>query len=167
MASKKELDDLLGSGSPPQKPVIRRGQGLKLSTDGQTEEIPATEEKQPASSRTQPASENNTIDLTLQPPIEETITSLSPQPSPETSTATKPASTESQKRTKAKSQNRTSAKSQKSSANLPVRLKRVNRGYKLREDLIKACKRIALEEDRKLYEVMEEALATYVAKKGY
>ncbi len=40
---------------------------------------------------------------------------------------------------------------------------RVNRGYKLREDLIKACKRIALEEDRHLYEVMEEALAAYLA----
>ena len=43
---------------------------------------------------------------------------------------------------------------------------RVNRGYKLREDLIKACKRIALEEDRHLYEVMEEALAAYLAGRG-
>lgn len=42
---------------------------------------------------------------------------------------------------------------------------RVNRGYKLREDLIKACKRIALEEDRNLYEVMEEALEDYLARK--
>lgn len=42
-------------------------------------------------------------------------------------------------------------------------IKRVNRGYKLREDLIKQCKRVALEEDRMLYEVMEEALERYLA----
>lgn len=42
-------------------------------------------------------------------------------------------------------------------------VKRVNRGYKLREDLIKQCKRIALEEDRTLYDVMEEALERYLA----
>jgi hypothetical protein len=41
--------------------------------------------------------------------------------------------------------------------------KRVNRGYKLREDLIKKCKRIALDEDRNLYEIMEEALELYLA----
>jgi len=41
---------------------------------------------------------------------------------------------------------------------------RVNRGYKLREDLIKACKRIALEEDRHLYVVMEEALEAYLGR---
>jgi hypothetical protein len=42
---------------------------------------------------------------------------------------------------------------------------RVNRGYKLREDLIKQCKRLALDEDRMLYEVMEEALEEYLARK--
>jgi hypothetical protein len=40
--------------------------------------------------------------------------------------------------------------------------KRVNRGYKLREDLIKACKLRALEQDKMLYEVMEEALTAYL-----
>jgi hypothetical protein len=39
---------------------------------------------------------------------------------------------------------------------------RVNRGYKLREDLIKDCKRLALEQSRKLYEVMEDALSEYL-----
>ena len=43
--------------------------------------------------------------------------------------------------------------------------KRVNRGYKLREDLIKSLKRVALEEDRLLYEVMEEALVEYLDRK--
>lgn len=42
---------------------------------------------------------------------------------------------------------------------------RIARGYKFREDLIKQCKQIALDEDRKLYEVMEEALEEYIARK--
>ena len=42
--------------------------------------------------------------------------------------------------------------------------KRVNRGYALREDLILDCKRIALDQGRKLYEVMEEALAEYAER---
>jgi hypothetical protein len=41
---------------------------------------------------------------------------------------------------------------------------RVNRGYKLREDLIKACKQIALDTNRNLYEVMEEALSEYIER---
>lgn len=61
----------------------------------------------------------------------------------------------------AQSQNNTIAKKRNNTEpeNEP---KRVSRGYKLREDLIKACKRIALEDDRLLYEVMEEALETYI-----
>lgn len=43
--------------------------------------------------------------------------------------------------------------------------KRVNRGYKLREDLIKQCKRVALEEDRTLYDVMEEAIESYLERR--
>jgi hypothetical protein len=41
-------------------------------------------------------------------------------------------------------------------------IKRVNRGYTLREDYVKALKRIALDDGRKLYEVMDEALAAYI-----
>ncbi len=41
-------------------------------------------------------------------------------------------------------------------------IKRVNRGYKLREDLIKDCKRLALDTNRMLYEVMEAALTDYL-----
>lgn len=54
---------------------------------------------------------------------------------------------------------------QRESYSAGTAVKRVNRGYKLREDLIKACKHIALDEDRTLYEVMEEALAEYIARK--
>lgn len=134
MATKKELDGLLGGDDNPKKPAIRRGQGLRLSTESQPETLP------------QETDQDNK------------------QPSEDTIATQSPSSEQSQNRTKAKSHFRTSAKVP-SRADLPVRHKRVNRGYKLREDLIKACKRIALEEDRKLYEVMEEALAQYVAQK--
>ena len=39
---------------------------------------------------------------------------------------------------------------------------RVNRDYALREEYIKQLKRIAIEEDRKLYEIMDDALAQYL-----
>ncbi len=61
----------------------------------------------------------------------------------------------------APSHNRTNAPSRRAGDAV-----RVNRGYKLREDLIKACKRLALETDRPLYEVMEEALSDYLQRHG-
>jgi hypothetical protein len=45
--------------------------------------------------------------------------------------------------------------------NAPVR---VNRGYRLREDLIKRCKQIALDTGHPLYEIMENALEEYLQK---
>ena len=63
-------------------------------------------------------------------------------------------STETPTVTDAKTHHRTIAPAQQ--------YKRVNRGYKLREDLIKACKLRALEQDKMLYEVMEEALTAYL-----
>ena len=39
---------------------------------------------------------------------------------------------------------------------------RVNRSYALREEYIKQLKRIAIEEGRKLYELMDDALAQYL-----
>jgi predicted GIY-YIG superfamily endonuclease len=41
---------------------------------------------------------------------------------------------------------------------------RVNRGYALREDLIIACKRLAIEQHRNLYEIMEEAFSEYLER---
>ncbi len=46
----------------------------------------------------------------------------------------------------------------------PGEAKRVSRGYKLREDLIKALKRLAVDTDKKLYEVMEEAIEEYLER---
>ncbi len=87
---KDKLSQLLGND--PSKPAIRRGQGVRLSTDPEQPTIPVAHERR----------------VTV----------------PE--------------------------------------IKRFNRGYTLREDYIKALKRIALEDGRKLYEVMDEALAAYI-----
>jgi hypothetical protein len=43
-------------------------------------------------------------------------------------------------------------------------VKRINRGYMLREDLIKALKKLAVDTDKKLYEVMEEAIEEYLER---
>ncbi len=83
------------------------------------------------------------------------------------STDTTPPAAETQERTIAASQNSEIAQSQKRTiAETRNEPKRVNRGYMLREDLIKGFKRLAVEEDRKLYEVMEEALEEYLARRA-
>lgn len=43
-------------------------------------------------------------------------------------------------------------------------IKRVNRGYKLREDLITSLRHCALNEKRKFYEVMESAIEEYLER---
>ncbi len=48
--------------------------------------------------------------------------------------------------------------------NAPAKPRRIKRGYELREDLVKAFKMIAAQEDRKIYEVMEEALEQYIER---
>ena len=45
-------------------------------------------------------------------------------------------------------------------------VKRRKLGYEIREDLIRQCKQVALDEDRKIYEVIEEALVAYLAKRA-
>jgi hypothetical protein len=39
----------------------------------------------------------------------------------------------------------------------------INRGYALREDLVRACKVAAIEDGKKLYQIMEAALEQYLA----
>ena len=43
---------------------------------------------------------------------------------------------------------------------------RSNRGISVRDDLIYECKRLALDNKRKLYEVLEEALTEYLQRRG-
>ncbi|HSH77211.1 MAG TPA: hypothetical protein VLA19_01615 [Herpetosiphonaceae bacterium] len=111
MAAKRSLDDMLSAGTS--KPVIRRGQGIRLSTDAAQEEAAAAE-------------------------------------------ATAAAELES-----AQAHKRTNAPDRDEAA----RVTRVSQGQRLRVDLVKELKRIAVEEDRKLYEVMEEALEQYIERR--
>ncbi|MBA2681533.1 MAG: hypothetical protein H0U76_24430 [Ktedonobacteraceae bacterium] len=46
----------------------------------------------------------------------------------------------------------------------PPKPKRSKRGYELRDDLVRECKQIALDENRKLYQVMEQAIEEYLAR---
>lgn len=39
---------------------------------------------------------------------------------------------------------------------------RIKPGYSLRKDLLRECKRIAFEEDRNIYEIIEEGLAMVI-----
>src|SRR5687767_1435628 len=57
-----------------------------------------------------------------------------------------------------KSHNRTFAQSHQNT------IVRINRGYKLREDIIKDMKKLATDSNKKLYEVMEEAMLAYLKK---
>jgi hypothetical protein len=61
-------------------------------------------------------------------------------------------------KTDEKSHNRTFAQSHQNT------IVRINRGYKLREDIIKDLKNLAVNSNKKLYEVMEEAMLDYLKK---
>ena len=104
MASKDKLANLLSEVPKPSGP-IKRGQGVRLSTEATPQEPPQRPESATSHSRTNAPSHRSEV-------------------------------------------------------------VRVNRGYKLREDLIKACKRLALDTDRNLYEVMEEALREHLHRHG-
>ena len=43
---------------------------------------------------------------------------------------------------------------------------RVKLGYKVREDLLKQIKRVAFDDDRFVYEIMEDAFAAYLADRA-
>jgi len=98
MAMKRDLDALLGAESA--RPAIRRGQGMRLST-----------ELHPAAAPPPPAAHPDTP----------------PEPARE-------------------------------------KVKRVNREYKLRKDLVTACKQIAQEQGRDIDEIIEDALVAYLAR---
>jgi hypothetical protein len=66
----------------------------------------------------------------------------------------------------AKSHHRTNASSQPDAVSPEQSVRRVNRGYKLREDLIRRYKQLALDRDQHLYEVMETALEEYLDRQA-
>jgi hypothetical protein len=63
----------------------------------------------------------------------------------------------------AQSQNRKIAQSQNRTDQAEPAVVRINRGYALREDLVRACKVAAIEDGKKLYQIMEAALEQYLA----
>ena len=106
---KKDLAAMLGGNAP--KPEIRRGQGVRLSTEDAP--VAAPQERAIAASQSSKIAET-------------------------------------QKRTNAETQEKP---------------KRVNRGYMLREDLIRDMRVLAVQEGRNLYEVMEEAFEAYLERR--
>ena len=105
MTNKKKLGALLPDEPP--RPVIRRGQGVRLSTDA-----PAQQEE-----------------------IE------------------KPINVEAEKSTEVEIEKRR-------------KVERTKPGYEIRTDLLRAVKRLAVDENRFNYEIIEEALEEYLTKKG-
>jgi len=139
MPAKKDLAGLLGGGGDTPLPEIRRGQGMRLSTE---QDHPQGQDDR-TNAETQDRTNAETQDRT----------------NAETQDRT---NAETQDRTNAETQDRTNAQSRKGAPEARVR---INRGYALREDLVKDLKRVALDEDRKLYEVMDEALEQYLARR--
>jgi len=82
------------------------------------------------------------------------------------STEAAPPAAETQERTNAASQQDENAETQKRTiAETQAKPKRVNRGYMLREDLIRDMRVLAVQEGRNLYEVMEEAFEAYLERR--
>lgn len=124
------------------KPTLRRGQGVRLSTEA-AEPAPPTPEAPPQERET--ANPHNRTSLELQEVPVSAPTTAPPLSVPPPAAATAPV---------------TAPK-----APTATEHKRINRGYKLREDLVKACKRLAIDEDQALYEVMEAAILAYLKEK--
>src|SRR6266571_1412909 len=52
------------------------------------------------------------------------------------------------------------------STSAPAKDPRPSKGYKIRTDIADACKLLAVQQKRKMYEVMEEGLLMYLRQKG-
>ncbi len=159
MADKDKLAHML-SGDPPR--AIRRGRGVRLSIeDAQAAE---THEREPA-----PPQESASA-------FPQERISASPQESRSAETHKyKPASP--RESVSAPWQERTSALPHERDSAPPHERgigekrdgdpapKRVNRGYMLREDVVRDLRVLAALEGRKLYDVMEEALTAYLVQR--
>jgi len=167
MADKDELRRLL-SGDPPR--AIRRGRGVRLSI----EDAPAAETQERTSASPQESASASPQERMSASPHERT--SASPQESRSAETHKyRPASPREsvsapkQERTSASPHERTSALTHErgivEKRDGDPAPKRVNRGYMLREDVVRDLRVLAVLEERKLYEVMEEALTWYLAQR--
>lgn len=122
-------------GGEQKKPPIRRGRGMQLSTEPQADA--ETQE------RINAATQESEIAKSQSSEIVETHNSDD-----------------------AKVQEGENAVSQDSEkAKDKPKWKRVNRGYTIRDDLIKTLKRLALDDERNMYELMEDALQEYIERR--
>ena len=159
MADKDKL--AAGLAADQARPQIRRGGGVTLSTqqaepDAETQQRSNTESQERSNARTQQRKNAASQERSIAASQDNTNAVTQNSGNAESQNHTNAATQDSEN---AQSHNRASAKSQN-------KTKRVNRGYQLREDLIKDMRRVALNEDRKLYEVMEEAISDYLERKG-
>ena len=159
MADKDELRRLL-SGDPPR--AIRRGRGVRLSI----EDAPAAETQERTSASPQESASASPQERMSASPQERT--SASPQESRSAETHKyRPASP--RESVSAPKQERTSALTHErgivEKRDGDPAPKRVNRGYMLREDVVRDLRVLAVLDGRKLYDVMEEALMAYLAQR--
>ena len=149
MADKKKLDDLLTHDFA--RPPIRRGQGMTLSTQVPDEPVAVPSA---AEATAEPAGAGEPIDA----PTYQRTNAQTPK---RIDRPGRDRSSRGNKRTNAQTHKRTNA--QASAADEPV--ERVSQGQRLRVDLIRALKQIALDDDRKLYQVMEDAIEEYIDRR--
>jgi hypothetical protein len=122
MPVKKDLTALLSEDTT--KPALRRGRGLRLSTEAAQNDAPkkAPRARSTARPKAAPPAEANAAAVTPVRAYED----VTPAPKPTRSAYE----------------------------------------LRLRRDLVKACKRIAKEQNRKLNRVIEEALDAYLRRRG-
>ena len=128
MPVKKDLTALLSEDTT--KPALRRGRGLRLSTEAAQNDAPkkAPRARSTARPKAAPPAETNAAAVAPVEAHEDLTPALPPTPAP--------------------------------------KLTRSTYELRLRRDLVKACKRIAKEQNRKLNRVIEEALDAYLLRRG-
>jgi hypothetical protein len=128
MPVKKDLTALLSEDTT--KPALRRGRGLRLSTEVAQNDAPKKTPRARSTARPKAASPAQTNAAAVAP-VEahvDVTPALPPTPAPKPTRSTYE--------------------------------------LRLRRDLVKACKRIAKEQNRKLNRVIEEALDAYLLRRG-
>ncbi|HEY3227808.1 MAG TPA: hypothetical protein VGJ87_01235 [Roseiflexaceae bacterium] len=128
MPVKKDLTALLSEDTT--KPALRRGRGLRLSTEAAQNDAPRKAPRARSTARPKAA-----------PRAETNATAVAPVKAPE-DVAPAPTAKPAPKPTRDAYE------------------------LRLRRDLVKACKRIAKEQNRKLNRVIEEALDAYLRRRG-
>lgn len=142
-SNRSRLGDLLATPATP--PTIRRGQGFGLSTDP----VPTAPVETSANAQ---APERSGAETPVSVDAQEHIGGRADVP--ERTDAQKP------ERSDVKRRKRTTALT--ATPQPASELVRVSQGFRIRADLIKRCRIVAAQQDRKMYELLEEALTGYL-----